>query len=95
MEAYNETTIDHIAGDETCGISTGEYSTKLKLSRLAAEYPDKVKCVAMNQDNSVYFKVPWKWIKVKPPRKVTLSDEQKVEIAERLRAARTNNVKSM
>ena len=85
-EGFNETAIDHMGRSDYAGVSTGEYSVKLRLSRLAEKYPDEVKMIADNTDGSVYYHVPWKWIKIRPPRQI--SEEQRAASAERLRLAR-------
>jgi len=81
MDSYNETTIDHISGDKFCGVSTGERAIKSRLEKLAAEYPDEVELVALNQDGSVFYHIPWKWIKIHAPRRLT--DEQLAACRER------------
>ena len=75
MAEFNESVIDHIEGDEWCGVSTGEMVLKNKLEKLARQYPDEVECIAKNDDGSVYYHVPWKWIKIKRPQ--VLSEEHK------------------
>ena len=83
METYNETTIDHLGGEELCGISTGERTMRNRLAKLAESNPDQVKCVAVNQDGSVYYKVPWRWVAVRKPKKMNLTEEQKASLIER------------
>lgn len=85
MEAFNETTIDHLGGEELCGISTGERTMRNRLAKLAESNPEQVKCVAVNQDGSVYYKVPWRWVSVRKPRTMNFTDEQKAAMAERMR----------
>ena len=84
MAEFNETVIDHVGGigcsDEWCGVSTGEISIKNRLEQLAEKYPQEVECVAKNSDGSVYYHVPWEWVKIKPPKIV--SEEVKARLAE-------------
>lgn len=90
MEAFNETTIDHLGGEELCGISTGERTMRNRLAKLAEQNPDQVKCVAVNQDGSVYYKVPWRWVTVRKPATRTMTEEQRAELAERMKAVRAH-----
>lgn len=78
MAEFNESVIDHLDGDDWCGISTGEMALRNKLERLAAEYPDKVECIAKNEDGSVYYHVPWKWVNIKSPRVVSEEERKRL-----------------
>lgn len=88
MEAYNETGIDHYGGETVCTISTGERAIKNKLKKLAERFPDEVEICHENTDGSIMCHIPWKWIAIRQPRKVNLTEEQKKAGAERLRLAR-------
>lgn len=73
---FLETVIDHvggIGGDDWCGVSTGEKRIITRIKRLQEKYPDEVECIAENSDGSVYYHVPWRWIKINPSRNI--SDE--------------------
>lgn len=91
MAEFNETVIDHVGGidcsDEWCGVSTGEKWLCNRLKRLAEKYPDEVECIAENSDGSVYYHVPWNWVKIYNPMK-KLTKEQIQERDERLAKAR-------
>ena len=66
------------------------YSINLKLSQFddgskyKESHPDDVDFVE-NSDGSICGHVPLKWLKISPPRKVELTDEQKAERSERMR----------
>ena len=83
-----ETVIEHLDGKKTWTISTDERTWKNRLCKLAEDHPDDVECVAVNRDGSMMFHVPKSWIKIRPPRKVNMSDERKAELAERMRNIR-------
>ena len=87
----NETCFDHLNGESTATISTDDRSVKLKLAKLYQSYPDDVQLVAENDDGSVMYHLPWKWVKFSPPRKVYMTDERKAELAERLRMMRSKD----
>ena len=56
---------------------------KSKLMRYAKERPGEVKIEALNQDGSVFLKIPVCWVEVSPPRKV--SEKQREAMGERAR----------
>ena len=53
------------------------------LLNLAEEYPDDVKIIS-KRDDMVEVAFPKKWVKIRPPRKLT--EEQRVNAVERGRA---------
>lgn len=57
-----------------------------KAKKLAKQYPDKV-FFYENQDGSVYMQFPSDWIKFPSPKK-TMSEENKIKAAERMKNAR-------
>ena len=61
-------------------IEDGE--TSVKMNRINSEYDDK----------SMTYEVPKKWIKVNPPRKVNLTEEQRAARSERMRKARERSI---
>jgi hypothetical protein len=83
-----ETVFEHLDGNKTFTVSTDERTWKNRLVKLAEQHPDDVECVAVNRDGSMMFHVPESWIKIRPPRKVNMSDERKAKLAERMRNIR-------
>ena len=83
-----ETVFEHLDGKDTWTVSTDERTWKNRLAKLAEQNPAEVECVAVNRDGSVMYHVHASWVKVRPPRKVNMTDEQKAALAERLKLAR-------
>ena len=54
-----------------------------KIKKLAEQYPDEVKIVKENKDNSIVAHVPTSYVKISRPREYT--EEQKAAMAKRLR----------
>ena len=56
-----------------------------RVRRLKEKYPKQVRIIAEpeNNDGCIYCELPTSWLKVQPPKKMNLTDEQKREIAER------------
>lgn len=63
-----------------------------RMDRLAAQYPDEVKQFREDEVSKSYY-VPKGWIKVNPPKKIVLSDEQKAIRSERLKEIRSRQNK--
>ena len=61
-----------------------------RVKKLAEEHPDEVTVLAWpeNNDGCIYAKMPVTWLKIGPPRTVTMSDESKRMNSERLREYR-------
>ncbi len=80
-----ETIINFNAEEPKASCYTRDKTIIRKWEKLIAERPDDVKVVRQYED-MLEIEVPKKWIKVRPPRKV--SDEQRAAASERLKAAR-------
>lgn len=79
-----ETIINYNNEEKTASIFTYDKSLIRKLDKRLAEMPD-MKLIRRGEDFAEYS-LPKKWIKVAFPRQY--SDEQKAEMAERMKAAR-------
>lgn len=76
--------------DENMYMSTDERKMINRILRFKAQKPDDVKIIKMPEENDgcLYCILPAKWLKITPPAKRELTDEQRAEMAERLRNAR-------
>lgn len=83
-----ETVLEHLDGRNTFTITTDERTWKNRLVKLAEAHPAEVTCLAVNRDGSMLFHVPAEWVKVKPPIKRNMTDEQRAAFADRMRASR-------
>lgn len=79
-----ETIINYNNEEKTASIFTYDKSLIRKLDKRLAEMPD-MKLIRRGEDFAEYS-LPKKWIKVTFPRQY--SDEQRAEMAERMKAAR-------
>lgn len=82
-----ETIINYNNEEKTASIFTYDKSLIRKLDKRLAEMPD-MKLIRRGEDFAEYS-LPKKWIKVAFPRQY--SDEQRAEMAERMKAARNMN----
>jgi len=83
-----------------CEIDKGFFSSNekrwiTKVTKLAEQYPDECQILKQPESNEgfIYAKLPTKWLKIGPPRKVEMTDEQKAELSERMRKIRKERAK--
>lgn len=82
---FNETVIDHVNGAEICSVTSGDRKIKNALAKLHEKRPDDVVMMALNDDGSVWYHVPWDYIHISPPRKLNISEDRRRELSERMR----------
>ena len=82
-----ENTIEFLATDKT---ATASFTSQKFINRCkklyAGEHKEQFVRFFDNKDGSVCCTFPLNWVKIMPPRKMT--DEEKLELAERLQKAR-------
>ena len=78
-----ETVINFNNAEQNASCYTLNTHKRQMLLNLAEEYPDDVKIIS-KRDDMVEVTFPKKWVKIRPPRKLT--DEQRVNAVERGRA---------
>lgn len=86
-----ETAMGYLTEDEgRAWFSSDEKKWKKRIMKLAEEYPEQVKITVYPEDNDgcINAWIPAKWIRVKPPVKRNLTDEQRMAMSERLKNAR-------
>lgn len=86
-----ETAMGYLTEDEgRAWFSSDEKKWKKRIMKLAEEYPEQVKITVYPEDNDgcINAWIPAKWIRVKPPVKRNLTDEQRMAMSERLKKAR-------
>lgn len=76
--------------DKTLFVSSDHQKWINKIRKLADQYPDDVEIKNRPEENDgcICATMPSDWLRISPPRKVEMSEEQKAELAERLRLAR-------
>ena len=78
-----ETVINFNNAEQNASCYTLNTHKRQMLLNLAEEYPDDVKIIS-KRDDMVEVTFPKKWVKIRPPRKLT--EEQRVNVVERGRA---------
>lgn len=85
---FKETNIEFVEGEIRATISTHRKRYINRLQKYAEEYPGEVEIVHTNKDGSILAHFPVSWIKISPPRKVNMSEEERRKTGERLRGSR-------
>ena len=86
----NENAIEWLDSRDKATVTLHGGRLKNRVLRLAEEYPDDVEIRREPDENDGFLvaKIPVKWVKITPPRRLELTDEQKEELRERLKAHR-------
>lgn len=87
MADIRETCVEYIEQEITATFYSGERKLINKILKLAEERPDEVKIICMPEynDGHILAHIPKSWLKISPPAKRTLSEEQRAAAAERMR----------
>lgn len=75
---YTEKEHGYFSSDERKFIS--------KVRKLKEKYPEQVRIISDPEDNDgcIYCELPTEWLRIQPPKKMNLTDEQREQIALRL-----------
>lgn len=87
----HETSCDHISGSKTVTVFTSERKWLNRLHKYQELHPDMVKIIHENNDGSILAHVPESWLKITPTRKRVLSEEQRLDMSNRMKNIRKNN----
>ena len=85
-----ETVFEHWDAKNTFTVSTDERHWKCVLAKLAEQHPDEVECVAVNRVGSVMYHVPASWLRLRPPAKRNMTEEEKQVLRDRINAIRNS-----
>jgi hypothetical protein len=78
---------------ECAYVSSDERHWVSRIRKLAEQNPEQVRIIRQPEQNDgcIYATVPVKWVRITPPRKLELTDEQRAEIADRLKRNRMDS----
>lgn len=85
MQEVRETIYEHQSGESVFTVSTQERAFISMLRKLKERRPEEVEIIAENSDGSLVAKLPVTWMKIRPPRTVNMSEEQRAAASERMR----------
>ena len=88
----NENAIEWLDTKQKATVTLHGGRLKNRVMKLAEEYPDEVEIRREPDANSGFLvaKIPAKWVKITPPRRLELTDEQKEELMARLGITRAS-----
>lgn len=84
----NENMVEFLDNDKEATVTLHDLRLKNRVLKLAEEYPAEVKVTVMPEQNHGFLvaHVPKKWVRVNPPIKREMTEEQKEALADRGRA---------
>ena len=83
MDRCMENVIEFIENEKRATVTFSQGRFKSRIRKLAAEHPEECQIMKENKDGSLLAHIPVSWIKINPTRQ--LSDEQRKELAERMK----------
>lgn len=88
----NENAIEWLDTQQKATVTLHGGRLKNRVLRLAEEYPDEVEVRREPEGNGGFLvaKIPAKWVKITPPRRLELTDEQREELMARLGITKTS-----
>lgn len=88
MEDFKETAWDHVAGEKFATFSSSEKKYIRMIEELKEKCPDEVDIRCVNPDGSIVARLPVSWLRIRPKKKSSMTEEQIAAATERLEAAR-------
>lgn len=89
MSDNNENVIEFLRGQQTATVCFSQQRFVNRIIELAKNYPQVCVIKDINNDGSIVAHIPVEWVKIRPPRQMT--EEQRLEIADRLYRGRTEH----
>ena len=90
MADFKETCVEYLDVDKYATFCSSERKWVNKMLNLHDTYPEQVQITEHPDTNGgvIVAHIPKTWLKISPPKKVQLTEEQRLAAAERLRIAR-------
>ena len=91
MADFKETCVEYLDADPHATFFSAERKWVNKILKLKEAYPDEVDIreYPENNNGNILAHIPKSWLKISPPKKRTMTDEQRAEAALRLANARS------
>lgn len=89
----NENVIEFLRDEKQATTTFSQRRFIHEIKEYAKTYPDECKIMAENDDGSIVAHIPTNWIKIRPPRKVDMSEERRNELRERFNKIRKDKKK--
>ena len=92
MNLSGETEFEHCRGDDYACVTCAEQSSVTMIKKLIEKYPDEVTNIHYNDDGSICCHVPASWMRLRPPTKRTLTEEQRAKLVERMASVNAKRI---
>lgn len=86
---FKETAFDYLSCDAHATFYTSESKWMRKIKSLQQSHPNEITIINESEDG-IMVHIPKSWMKITPPRKMTLTDEQRAAAKQRMENARKN-----
>ena len=90
---YRENGVEWLNGQDTVTFSFSQKKFINKVRALAEKFPDEVKIYAENNDGSITGNLPLKFVKISAPRQVSMDDERRAILSQRMKLMRQTKAK--
>ena len=84
---FKETAFDYLSCDTHATFYTSESKWMRKIKSLQQSHPNEITIINESEDG-IMVHIPKSWMKITPPRKMTLTDEQREAAKQRMANAR-------
>ena len=84
MSRNMENCVEFISGDLTCTASFTNQKHINRMKKLYEKNKEEFSYLVENKDGSICAKFPLSWLKITPPTKKELTEEQKEDLRQRL-----------
>lgn len=85
FDKNNENCLEFLTRQRTMTVTFCSRSWINKIKKYAKSHPDAVTILKINVDGSICAQIPTAWLKISPPRKTNLTEDQRRELSERFR----------
>ena len=86
---------DHVAGEKIATFFSSETKWINQIWKLKEQYPDEVEIRHVNPDGSLIAHIPAEWFKVKPKKKVVMTEAQIAASKARLEKGRLKRLEML
>ena len=91
--AAGDNAIEFQRGSDRATVTISEPRLQTRIRKLSEREPEAVEIIADGSENGsyLYAHIPASWIRINPPRKYDLTEEQREQVRERLRLSRKSD----
>ena len=84
MSKNTENAVEFLVGDSTCTVTFTNQKHVNRIKKLYAKDKESFSYFVENADGSICAKIPLSWLRIMPPKKLDLSEDERQLFRERL-----------